>query len=135
MRSSYQTILKAKLLFNFFLRINEMNIKALMRRRERRKLSKLRNKTPRRMRRPLEEPVDREKDFWSTQWGTMIRRLSSLNEGSGPAFDSREGKLFRRRFRVPWPIYVDLCRKCIEKKIFGRLSSKDRNIHGKICPH
>ena len=42
--------------------------------------------------------------------------------------------MFRRRFRVPWPIFVDLAKKSRAQKIFGEKSSEDTVIHGKICP-
>ena len=48
--------------------------------------------------------TDRKIDFWSTVWGMLIVNLSSIE--NGPSIDSRAGKLFRRRFRVPWQVYL-----------------------------
>ena len=52
-------------------------------------------------------------DYWSSTWGKLLVKLSAIP--GGPLISSREGKLFRRRFRVPWDVFVDLLQKCKEK--------------------
>ncbi len=47
--------------------------------------------------------------FWDTPWGRMVELL----EGSEDR-ESYEHRLFRRRFRVPFPVFkylVDLCKE------------------------
>ena len=73
---------------------------------------------------------DRKYDYWSTLWGILIRKLGCSNHGAGPCITSRDGKLFRRRFRVPWPVYCDLVKKCREKLVFGPNSLDDFSITG-----
>ena len=74
----------------------------------------------------------KDPDFRSSQWGMLIKRLSST-EGGIP-ITSRDGKLFRRHFRVPWEVYIDLVEKCVESKLFGENSNKTRDNWGnEIC--
>lgn len=52
-------------------------------------------------------------DYWQTDWGTLIRHrnVSDIN--------TKQGRRFRRRFRVPFPVFRDtLMPKVIEHKIF-----------------
>ena len=53
-------------------------------------------------------------DFWSSPWGILI---------SNPVVEdpkSKEGKSFRRRFRVPFPLFKEiLLPLCIEHQIFN----------------
>ena len=82
-------------------------------------------------------PQFRERDFnyWSTPWGILVKKFGNLNHGAGPCIDSRDGKLFRRRFRVPWKVYCDLVTKCREKLVFGPNSCDDFTITGNtVCP-
>ena len=79
--------------------------------------------------------VDPQVDYQSTQWGQLIKKLSLMNEGRGPCITQREGKLFRRRFRVSWQIYCELILKCKEFNLFGPMSNEDVTIGNKeICP-
>ena len=74
-------------------------------------------------------------DFHNTQWGKLITRLSLFNEGRGPCITKREGKLFRRRFRVPWQIYCELVLKCKEFSLFGSRCNDDTDLcNNNICP-
>ena len=41
-------------------------------------------------------------DYWQTPWGQLI-----LNPNTR-SIETSEGKLFRRRFRLPFPVYVKL---------------------------
>lgn len=63
------------------------------------------------------DPYERKKDiildWWSTPWGKLVRS----EEVKDP--NSREGKSFRNRFRLPFNLFevlVDLCRN---KRVFG----------------
>ena len=67
-------------------------------------------------------------DFQNTQWGKLIARLSQLNDGRGPCITQREGKLFRRRFRVPWQIFCELVVKCKEFNLFGIRSNDNVDL-------
>lgn len=73
-------------------------------------------------------------DYWSSTWGKLLVKLSAIP--GGPLISSREGKLFRRRFRVPWDVFVDLLQKCKEKKLFGENSLLQFDCCGStICPY
>jgi hypothetical protein len=62
-----------------------------------------------------------------------MKRLGSI-EG-GPCITSRTGKLFRRRFRVPYQVYCKLVHMCIDKKLFGESSAREFDIaYRLICP-
>jgi len=54
-----------------------------------------------RKRMPSEEPHNRIKEFWLSQWGQMLCEYFTTPPGP----DTRKGKLFRRRFRVPYPVF------------------------------
>jgi hypothetical protein len=41
-------------------------------------------------------------DYWETPWGLLLRNPNVGN------INSKEGKLFRRRFRVPFEVFNDL---------------------------
>jgi hypothetical protein len=82
-----------------------------------------------------EEPRDTKPGFSSTQWGKLITQLKSRNDGAGPCISSREGKLFRRRFRVPLPVYCSLVSKCVDDKLFGPNSNDEKDCCGnEMCP-
>jgi hypothetical protein len=51
----------------------------------------------------------KDPDYWSSTWGQLAVQLASI-EG-GPSIDTRIGKLFRCRFRVPYVVYCDVCLK------------------------
>ena len=72
-------------------------------------------------------------DYWSSPWGRLLVHLASVD--GGPSIESRDGKLFRRRFRVPYSVFCSLVTKCIEKKIFGENSLKETDIANRsVCP-
>ena len=74
-------------------------------------------------------------DFQNTQWGKLLARLSKLNDGRGPCVTQREGKLFCRRFQVPWQIYCELVVKCNEFNLFGIRSNDTVDLcNHDICP-
>ena len=53
-------------------------------------------------------------DWWKTSWGQML-----LNDNVKD-ISTREGKEFRRRFRVPAPFFLEwLVPMCREKNIFA----------------
>ena len=69
-------------------------------------------------------------DFWSTSWGLLITNPAT-NDCS-----TREGRLFRRRFRVPFPVFQQvLVPLCAEKNIFQthRKSSIPDEIKLMMC--
>ena len=90
-------------------------------------------KKMRSMRSSPEVPRDPNPNFWLSPWGQLIKRLASVT--GGPSIGSREGKLFRRRFRVPYDVYCKLVSMCLEKKLFGLNSDKLTDIAKRnICP-
>ena len=62
---------------------------------------------------------ENKKDYWKTPWGVMLRHPDINNP------TTKLGRLFRRRFRVPFPIFDEiLVRRCREKNIFDIKSDK-----------
>jgi hypothetical protein len=51
-------------------------------------------------------------DYTQTNWGKFIEDPTVADPYS------KKGKLFRRRFRVPFLVYVWICRKCEETNVF-----------------
>ena len=51
-------------------------------------------------------------DYTQTNWGKFLVDP----EVKDP--DSRKGKLFRRRFRVPYTVFCWICTKCKERNVF-----------------
>jgi hypothetical protein len=101
----------------------------LLRERKQRSSLKLRKK-----RSPLSTPRDTKLDFLTSTWGKLLKKLSVIP--GGPSITSREGKLFRRRFRVPWAVFIDLLQKCKKKKLFGEHSLKRFDCSSSsICPY
>lgn len=81
----------------------------------------------------MSTPRDRSINYWSSTWGKLLINLSAIQDG--PSITSREGKLFRRRFRVPWDVFCDLVKKSVESKLFGENADKKYDISGRaICP-
>jgi hypothetical protein len=57
-------------------------------------------------------------DLWKSVWGLMLRH-PDVEDGS-----TKVGQKFRRRFRVPYPVFREvLVPLCIEKKIFNKQRS------------
>ena len=52
-------------------------------------------------------------DLWGTSWGKMLQDDALLNN------HSRASKRFRRRFRVSYPVFLYLVRRCKDLEIFG----------------
>lgn len=64
------------------------------------------------------------KQWWDTKWGKLIKdeNIRDIN--------SKEGKEFRRRFRLPAPFFLDwLVPKCIELKIFNTQAGLTKSWH------
>jgi hypothetical protein len=53
-----------------------------------------------------------KESFWNTSWGKRILLPETADVGS------RMGKLFRRRFRLPFPVFVRFVEQCREYNIF-----------------
>ena len=87
----------------------------------------------RRQRAKPEVERDKNPNYWQSTWGQLVKRLASI-EG-GPSILSRDGKLFRRRFRVPYQVYCKLVSMCIDKNVFGLNSNLDTDVANRaICP-
>ena len=71
-------------------------------------------------------------DYWCYPWGQLLRRFAAID--GGPSIASRDGKLFRRRFRVPYCVYRNLVQKCYDKNLFGENSSKEKDVTGVVGP-
>ena len=80
------------------------------------------------VRSPIPTPTDRHIDYWQTKWGKLLQKLTAIE--NGPSIDSRDGKLFRRRFRVPWQVYCDLVLKCRNERVFNLNSLRDYDVCG-----
>ena len=80
-------------------------------------------------------PKDMDPQYLSSPWAIMLNTLSQLNNGFGPCITSREGKLFRRRFRIPYQVFLFLSDKCRKQKTFGETSEVDFDLCGRLkCP-
>lgn len=44
-------------------------------------------------------PRNPDPDYWQSGWGQLLPKLAAVD--GGPSIESRDGKLFSRRFRVP----------------------------------
>ena len=67
------------------------------------------------------------KSFWETQWGELITNENTYNPLS------REGKTFRRRFRLPFPLFKYLVQICKEENVFESIyTSKILPIEAKV---
>ena len=78
--------------------LHRCNMKALERRRQRKEA--VANRIIRRQRAKSDVQRDKHPNYWQSTWGQLVIRLAAI-EG-GPSIFSRDGKLFRRRFRVPY---------------------------------
>ena len=96
--------------------------------------SRKKNNRSRRKRAISASPRETRLDYLSSTWGKLLVKLSAIP--GGPLISSREGKLFRRRFRVPWDVFVDLLQKSKERKLFGENSLLRFDCCGStICPY
>ena len=57
--------------------------------------------------------VNNVEDLWNTPWGVMLQDDDLLNN------HSRASKRFRRRFRVSYPIFLYMVRRCKDLEVFG----------------
>jgi hypothetical protein len=56
---------------------------------------------------------NRSKDLWATEWGHMIIGLKTVEEGSWAR------RKFRRRFRVPFDMFLIIVKECNDFNVFG----------------
>ena len=118
---------QAKIAAQFFLFSQQVS-QRIIRNRKRKSSSTLLAK-----RSPSEVQRNTKVDYLSQTWGLLLKKLSVIP--GGPSITSRDGKLFRRRFRVPWAVFIDLLQKCKEKKLFGENSLMEFDCCGsRICP-
>ena len=114
-----------------FLLLHRCMMKALQRRKQRKAASA--NRKVYKQRAKPEIPRDKHPNYWQSAWGQLVQRLASIVDG--PVITSRDGKLCRRRFRVPYQVYCKLVQMCVEKKLFGENSSVETDIANRlICP-
>jgi hypothetical protein len=102
--------LKEKIASRFFLfcqHVTRLNLK--------KRHKKLKPTERRRKRSPSSTQREKNFNYWSTTCGKLLVNLSAI-EG-GPLITSREGKLFRRRFRVPWDVFCDLVKKSTDSEL------------------
>jgi hypothetical protein len=76
-------------------------------------------------RRVLSDLVQHRVDYTSTTWGNLIKD-PNVNDPT-----HRKGKVFRRRFRVPFPLFNWLLVKCEEHNLFG-LKTNSSKSHPRI---
>ena len=69
---------------------------------------------------------DTEKDFWESNWGKLLRHPDIHNPRSV------EGKRFRRRFRLPFPLFEYFVDICIRYNIFDMTNKSPIPIQLKI---
>ena len=77
----------------------------------------LRHNNMRLKRSPPDIPRNPNPDYWLSPWGQLLTRFASVV--GGPSIGSWEGKLFRRRFRVPYDVFCKLVTMSLDKKLFG----------------
>jgi hypothetical protein len=58
---------------------------------------------------------NRSKNLWASEWGQMIISLRTSDPGSW------ENRKFRRRFRVPFEMFLDIVSECNLLEVFGKL--------------
>ena len=67
-----------------------------------------------------------EPNFWESQWGLLITNKNVRYP------QSKEGKLFRRRFRLPYPLFQYLASLCKEFNIFDSIYTTRIPIEAKL---
>jgi len=65
-------------------------------------------------------------DFWDTDWGKMITNPNVNNP------KTRAGKQFRRRFRMPYPVFQYLVKQCLDHNIFSSVYKSKIPIEAKV---
>ena len=82
-----------------------------------------------------EKPLSRKKrrrtvisevNFWDTYWGQLISHPNVKNP------KAKEGKQFRRRFRLPFPVFEFLVKLCEQHNIFETIYKTKIPIQAKI---
>ena len=64
--------------------------------------------------------------FWETPWGELISSKNVVNP------KSREGKNFRRRFRLPYPLFQYLVQLCDDYNVFDSIYASKIPIQCKV---
>lgn len=64
-------------------------------------------------------------DYKASVWWQMLERSNCAN------FDHRDGKYFRRRFRVPFPVFKAMLNLCRENKWYPECH---RSVPLEVCP-
>ena len=65
-------------------------------------------------------------NFWETYWGQLISHPNVNNP------KAKEGKQFRRRFRLPFPVFQFLVKLCEEHNIFETIYTTKIPIEAKV---
>lgn len=65
-------------------------------------------------------PTNCRLGYGDTTWGKLVTKLKGIK--GWVAISSRKGKLFKRRFYVPWFENLDLVQKSKDKFLFGKKS-------------
>ena len=77
----------------------------------------LKRRSPGKKTRKPYENHNRTKDLWQTVWGQMLQDASLAVEGSWI------NRKFRRRFRIPYSMFLEVVKECKEHNVFGIISS------------
>jgi hypothetical protein len=64
---------------------------------------------------------NRTTDLWSTPWGLMLKQLANISD-----INSFEHRKFRRRFRVPFSMFLEIVKECEEGNVFGVTVRKNK---------
>jgi hypothetical protein len=71
--------------------------------------------------------IGNKEDWWKTPWGLMLLDPDVRD------ISTRQGKEFRRRFRLPAPFFLDwLVPECLKANIFDAKVTKDGDLMGHI---
>jgi hypothetical protein len=73
----------------------------------------LKRRSPTKKTRKPYENHNRTKDLWQTVWGQMLQDASLAVEGSWI------NRKFRRRFRLPFSMFLEVVEECKEHNVFG----------------
>ena len=73
--------------------------------------------------------------YWDSIWAKQLNEICLTIGDNNAANFTRQCKLWRRRFRVPFSVFLDLVKVCKDELIFGIDSCKQNDICGNtICP-
>ena len=73
----------------------------------------LKRRSPAKKTRKPYENQNRTKDLWQTVWGQMLR------DDSIGVVGSWQNRKFRRRFRIPYSMFLEVVEECKEHNVFG----------------